>query len=222
MQVTSRLVPLLIVVLIVGIGGCSTSGDSDRGGSPATSVTSPTGGEGASEGSGTTMEPSDEDFAQLEALLVQEVEGYELQPNDVGDTGPSDLEKAQRDEGTDEGAEQLVETGFDLGYQKLYVNEDGDEIIIFVYRFASDEGAAAKCKADVERAEEQAPVVEPVEVPGVPTLYAYSGVDGGYEATAVGFARGPYCVRIIGIGEDRPDVETPAVQVAQQQYELLG
>jgi hypothetical protein len=156
-------------------------------------------------------------------MLVQQVPGYELQPDDVGDTGPSDLAKAKRDDGTKAGAEALVRNGFKLGYQKLYIDEAGDQIIIFAYDFDTTAGAKATCKSNAQRdiADEGKTQMSDVNVPGVPTDYARTGTDGEYSATVIEFATGPHCVRIVGNARARASYASPAATVATQQYQLL-
>jgi hypothetical protein len=209
----------ILIVSALALAGIGCSAD----GGNSTSPTPTTGQSDIGGGSTTNNQPTQADFAALEAKLVQDVPGFELQPDDVGDTGPSDLAKAQRDDGTKAGADLLVENGFRLGYQKLFVNDAGDQIIIFAYEFRTAAGATAHCKADARRTESQmgGNMTDDVAVPGVPTDFAKAGTEDGFTATIIQFATGPYCVRIIGNGEARPAFTTPAPEVAQQQYQRL-
>src|SRR5687768_7539691 len=75
------------------------------------------------------------------ALQISVPDGYMLQPDEMGDTGPSDLEKAVRDDGEDDARDVLTRTRFVRGYQRMWSRSEDDEIIAYVYQFADHAGA---------------------------------------------------------------------------------
>ena len=210
-------------VVIAG-AGCSSKGSERSTATTATTATTETTATTATTAPATApTRPSPAEFAALEQKLVQQVPDYVLEPDAVGDTGPSDLAKAKRDDGTKAGADLLVRNGFKLGYQKLFVDPAEDQVIIFAYDFNTVAGAKAMCQSDAQRdVEEQGktPMTE-LKVPGVPTVYARSGSDGKYSATVIEFTTGTHCIRIIGNGTARASFTSPAATVAKQQYQLL-
>ena len=126
---------LLVASLLVA-GACS---DDDDGGDAADASTSTT-----AEETATTCEADDADATELEALLADTVpDGFEQQADDVGDTGPSDLAKAVRDDGMEDASQALTELGFRRGYQRLWMNEADEQLIAFLYEFCDEEGASA-------------------------------------------------------------------------------
>ena len=67
-------------------------------------------------------------------LLITSVpSGYAQQPDSVGDTGPSDLAKAIRDDGSPDARAVLTQDGFVVGYQRLWRTADKREIIVFLF-----------------------------------------------------------------------------------------
>jgi hypothetical protein len=70
--------------------------------------------------------------------------GFALQADNVGDTGPSDLAKAVRDDGTAGGRAQLVGAKFIGGYQRLWAGAAStDRDVLYLYKFATTAGARA-------------------------------------------------------------------------------
>ena len=66
-------------------------------------------------------------FAALEALVISSVPvGFVAQPDAVGDTGPSDLAKAARDDGQPDALQALRAEGFVRGYQRLWLDQTRD------------------------------------------------------------------------------------------------
>ena len=133
----TRLGILLVVALVVMTGACS-----DDSGTSAADETTTT------ESSTTTDKSAacaadDADATELEALITDDVPtGFEQQPDAVGDTGPSDLAKAIRDDGNDDAEQVLTDLRFRRGYQRLWQTEDGDQLIVFLYEFCDPADAA--------------------------------------------------------------------------------
>jgi hypothetical protein len=112
---------------------------------------------------------------ELEALLPTSVPaGFEQQPDDVGDTGPSDLAKAIRDDGEDDARAVLTDAGFLRGYQRLWVDDDDSELIAFIYEFCDDAGAAAYKARDDAFGADGTTAFTPAGVPGAS---GYSATD---------------------------------------------
>ena len=81
----------------------------------------------------------------LAALLITNPHaGYRQQPDSVGDTGPSDLAKAIRDDGEPDARQALLSERFVRGYQRMWATASGaDQVVVFLYQFATDAGATA-------------------------------------------------------------------------------
>jgi hypothetical protein len=82
-------------------------------------------------------------FADLQALIVADVPaGFVEQPDSVGDTGPSDLAKATRDDhGAPHPRRELTRTRFVRGYQRLWLGPQSTQLIVFIYQFSKPAGA---------------------------------------------------------------------------------
>lgn len=155
----------------------------------------------------------------LEARLIAIVPaGYQRQADSVGDTGPSDLEKAVRDDGAPDARQVLTRDGFLGGYQRLWKKGAG-ELIDFVYRFAAPAGAADYQQRSVTDLRSSGGVSEfPVAgIPGAKGL-RHTGPEG--TSVSVTFTRGTYVSQVVVNGADA----TPAsvTQLAQQQYAKLA
>lgn len=152
--------------------------------------------------------------------------GYELQPDTAGNTGPADLAKAQRQTDTPEDAKQLQTDGFVVGYQEVFTKGDQDQVIVFVYQFATPEGANHTCatasSSVVAKANSQGITVTSTSV-AVPGAVAAKGEGVGRSITAVDFSRGVYCGRIVVTGPSAsPPPDDLAGTLAVQQYEQLA
>ena len=146
--------------------------------------------------------PTNADFVELEAKLITTVpDGYVAARDDVGDTGPSDFDKAVADEGDNpDAAEQLTAEGFELGYQRMWQTEDAN-LVVFLYRFATEGGAEANKQrtgammaAGIDGA---VPASRPV---GDGTTYDFTV--GGLELEASLMRVGRYVVVVQSIGAD--------------------
>ena len=148
--------------------------------------------------------PTPEHVVLERSLLTDVPPGFEQQPDDVGDTGPSDLAKAKRDAGRFT-AGLLDDGGFVAGYQRLWVKGDDDaEIVVYLYEFESPEAAAAyavKFHLDLT-AEVQDGGGTIFDVAGVPGAQGTGYDDGeGFLAHHVDFTSGPYVVRVVTNGD---------------------
>lgn len=136
--------------------GCSTSTSSTDKASGTTSVTTSAAVPASTTfPADTTENPPVAETSQTRALaakLIAAVPGYALQPNSVGDTGPSDLDKAVRDDGGPNARKELTSDHFVAGYQKLFLPPDkGRYVIFFVYQFADAAGATRYLQSSVKQ-----------------------------------------------------------------------
>jgi hypothetical protein len=180
--------------------------------------------------------------ADLEPLLIRTVPaGFEQQPDDVGDTGPSDLDKAASDDGDDEdnheGRDVLVANGFVAGYQRLWAKgvttgEDGepnvdeaDEIVDFLYCFKTAEGAAAYMQRSVDGNEESVAPEDHVTtftVSGIPGSKGWVGgsTEDGYGAVVL-FTKGGFMVQLVMSGATTADYRGLVSALTRDQYGRL-
>jgi hypothetical protein len=97
-------------------------------------------------------------FAQLADRIITHVPtGYVQQPFNVGDTGPSDLAKASRDDGEKNAVQIYRSEGFVRGYQQLWIDAQKRQIIVFLYQFKSGDGARRDFARSVEGYHSKAP-----------------------------------------------------------------
>jgi negative regulator of genetic competence, sporulation and motility len=128
-------------------------------------------------------------------LKISVPDGYMLQPDEVGDTGPSDLEKAVRDDGEDDARDVLTRTRFVRGYQRQWSRSEDDEIVSYVYQFADHAGA--------------------VEYTNRLTA------DPNFATSSVTFVKGPYSVQVVVNGSTPTGLETLVSALAEEQYSRL-
>lgn len=168
-------------------------------------------------GSGTSSPAAD----ALEGRLLREVPaGYERQPDSVGDTGPSDLEKAIRDDTGPDAREVLTNARFLAGYQRLWAKGDDANIIDFLYEFEAPEGAAAYMERTVSGISEADGDAAAFEVPGVPGARGLRASSDEGAGAVVVFTRGRYLAQIVVAGPDA--VTSLPADLARQQYAALG
>ena len=171
-------------------------------------------------GSGTA---SPETEALVPRLLTEVPAGYEQQPDNVGDTGPSDFEKAVRDDGSPDARQVLEADGFVAGYQRLWTKDEEGTIIDFVYRFSAPSGAEhyrdrtlASFREEIEGAE-----VTELSVPDVPGARGVRVIEDDEHTAVVFVTRNGILGQVVIIGPDAA-TDTVPVALARQQYERLG
>lgn len=169
------------------------------------------------EGSGTASPETD---ALVPRLLAELPAGYEQQPDNVGDTGPSDLEKAVRDDGQPDARQVLEDDGFVAGYQRLWTKDEEGTIVDFVYRFSRPEGATHYRDRTLESFEDEANVTE-LAVPGVPDAKGIRVVEDDEHTAVVFVTRGGFLGQVVVIGPEAATDDVP-VALARQQYDRLG
>jgi hypothetical protein len=147
--------------------------------------------------------------------------GFTLQPDSVGDTGPSDLAKAARDDGSAGAAILLTQDGFVAGHQRLWAQKsDGTYVVIFLYRFDNPTGAARYEQHGVGlMVGDPSARKTSVSVPGISGATGLTGTVQGRPVDAVAYVKGDYLVQVGMQGTSAsPGV---AIQLAQDQFARL-
>ena len=172
---------------------------------------------------GTKVGPSSD--SELAALLVTTVPtGFTQQADDVGDTGPSDLAKAVRDDDTPGVADALRKEGFVRGYQRLWVGPNDAEIIMFVYQFGSATGAQADFDRNRPNVVRQAPPGSaPFPVDGLPAVgtAALAAMSEDGAAAVVLFTTGVYTVQVVCNAPSSAGLQERVSGIARDQYARL-
>jgi hypothetical protein len=158
--------------------------------------------------------------AALERLLVTDLPpGYQLEPDDIGTTGPTDREKAARDSyAEDADAVRRALRGFVAGYQRLWMANDGyDQVTVQLYEFETAAGAEAFSRlvdADPNDGTEPFEVVGVAGARGTMTQYEHGST------SVAQVAVGTYAVRVQAAGR----TTTPAMvsDLLAQQVSRLG
>jgi len=125
------------LLVLAAFAAAACGGGSDSGAAQSTSTTEPR----TTTTRATACEADDRDPRELEPVMVAEVGGFRRSPDEVGDTGPSDLAKAIRDDGQPDAEAVLEGTGFRRGYQRLWANDADEELVLFLYEFCKADGA---------------------------------------------------------------------------------
>jgi len=206
---------------VVGLAACSSS--SKGASSSPTSAGTPTSAD-------TTTAPADgatvpAQSTSLEHLLIANVpKGFTRQADDVGDTGPSDLAKAIRDDDDPRAGKAFRAERFLRGYQRLWVGPKQSEILVFVYQFATAAGA----KHDFERDKaalqaEQPPGSKTFSIPGFPaaTSTAILGTSTDTSAAIALFTVGPYNAQVVSHGTDPAGLQQQTTKLATDQRNRL-
>ncbi len=161
----------------------------------------------------------------LAEKLVPSIDGYNIQPNSIGDTGPSDLQKAI-DDGPDmtSARKELTDDHFVVGYQRMFAAPSQTRfIILFVYQFGDAAGAK-----DYTATLNAASLIPDGDVtpkrdaaPGIPGATGIESTSDGLTTHAVLFSKGRYSV-MIATNDGHGDTASPTVlDIAKQQYGLL-
>jgi hypothetical protein len=204
----------LAVLATLTLAGCTGGG---KGKSTAGGEVDQTG----TEAPTTSGVKSMEELAK--ALKISVPEGYLLQPDEVGDTGPSDLEKAVRDDGEDDARDVLTRTRFVRGYQRMWSRSDDDEIIAYVYQFADHAGAVEytnRLTADAG-AQTAGVTIERFTVPSIAGSIGVNGWDATFATSTVTFVKGPYSVQMVVNGSSPTGLQSLVTALAEEQYSRL-
>ncbi len=167
-------------------------------------------------------------FDELSAHIITTVpNGFVLQPDSVGNTGPSTLEKAINDDGQPDAATALRNEGFVRGYQRLWGGPDDAQIIVFLSQFETPEGARrAFAREKGNYASELPPGVhvKKFAVPGMPAdrSLGIAGSDNTGAAGIVYFTTDVYAVQINCNTTTPQRLQTRATAIAQAQFNRLN
>lgn len=170
--------------------------------------------------SSTTDAAASASGTQLAALLIMNPPpDFVVQPDSVGDTGPSDLAKAASDDGKPDATTALTADGFVAGYQRLWATQDNRRLIVFLYQFRDAAGAAAYRKRTIDNdASDPTNRAAPSPVSSIPGAVALISASQP-SVVVVLFAKGSYLVQIVG---DAPTgARALAEEMAKQQYGRL-
>lgn len=210
--------PLLLIAAVaclpLVLGACSSSAStaprgsvvadsSGTGGAPANSVAA-------------TADP-------LEALLITSVPaGYSREPDDVGDTGASDLAKAISDDGRTDAKAILINAGFVRGYQRLWQSDSQHQIVVFIYQFKTAEGAVSFNTDGLNRIRSDATIQSKAfPITGIPDAVGLSATGTTYSGAAAFFTKGVYMVQIHIVDPSVASSEKVAQQIASDQFSRL-
>ena len=217
------LAALTVAAMVVPIG-CSSDDPIETKGAATERTTTSAGAGNAStttaDGAGSSV-PSDAGFAALEARLITEVpDGFEQQADDVGDTGPSDLDKAVRDDGTPDARKELAAEGFVRGYQRLWLSPKEQQIIVFLYQFETPEGAAAAAKRSLGMFGGPGEETQTFTVDGIPGAEGRAGSGPQAGGSVVLFTSASYLAQIVTNAS--PQTELSSLTVADGKALLIA
>ena len=150
--------------------------------------------------------------------------GFVLQPDSVGDTGPSDLAKAVRDESSKNARQLLTRDGFSAGFQRLWQSPSGDaQNILFLYKFRTAAGASAfeRQKATTLPDARTGPRPAPFAVSGIPGATGFTLHDRAGSAAVIVFSKGVYSVMAVANSKSAVDLAGDVTALAQAQNSLL-
>ena len=206
----------LALLATLPLTACGGAGDGD----PSTA-------EGQVETSTTFKAPSVkvaktyEDLAK--ALNIKAPEGYLLQPDQVGDTGPSDIVKASRDDGGNDAQDFLTRTGFVRGYQRMWSRAADDDFIVYLYQFGDNAGAVEYTNrlATVAGTPPAGVTMDRFEVAGIDGAVGVNLSDPTFATSSVIFVKGPYSVQIEVNAKKLIGLQPLASALAEEQYSRL-
>ena len=157
------------------------------------------------------------------ALNISAPDGYMLQPDQVGDTGPSDVVKASKDDGGADAQEFLTRTGFLRGYQRMWSRSESDDFIIYLYQFATPAGALEytnRLAADAMTPESDVTLGQ-FEVPALGGAMGVNATAKAFANSSVTFVKGPYSVQVVVNSTTPLGLESLATALAEEQYSRL-
>ena len=150
-------------------------------------------------------------------------EGYAVLPDNVDDTGPSDLDKAVSDDGGADARDVLTADHFVRGYQREWSLDENDQIISYVYQFADHAGAADYTRRVTE--DSQSPTGSTAlgrfTVPDIDGAVGVNGSDPSFASSTVTFVKGPYSVQVVINGAKPAGLQSLATSMAEEQYDRL-
>ena len=167
----------------------------------------------------------------LAALILTTVpSGYNLQNDDVAQTGPTDLAQAADVDQSPSARRALLVTGFVTGYQRQWASPDGFTIDqIFLYEFQSPKGAqgyAQHWRDTLVSTNQVGTVLDSFTPAFIPGAFGLKEGDKIGSTAVVMFAKGSYAVEATvngGVGASGAPVDQsgPATSLAVAQYQTL-
>jgi hypothetical protein len=164
-------------------------------------------------------------------ILATVPSGYARDPDDVGQTGPTDAAKAAQDDVSRTARHALVVTGFVAGYQRQWTSPDGYTIDTdFLYQFQSAKGAqgyAQHWQDTLLRTNQQSFALQSFTPAFIPGGSGLEGRDKTGSTAVVIFAKGLYAVEAtVNAGTALPgavavDESGAATSLAAAQYSKL-
>jgi hypothetical protein len=232
----SAFAALLVVFVVVVGAACSSSGsggDSSEStvtdGSVIGTTTTLEAASTTPSSAGTTTTTIDPDYAALAKLLPTNVpSGLPLQPDQLADTGATNLAKAIQDDVSNDAAGLLRSAGFVIGYQRAWADSDAiRQNTLFLYQFKTAAGAAQYAAARASSLEnENSPIADagapiarfPVLIPGAIGLHSESTRS---SFGAVAFSKGVYSVVALVTDAGKVDQSANAAALAAAQNLLI-
>jgi hypothetical protein len=208
---------------------CSSSGGGSAGTPTTVPATAPRSHPTTTTAPATT--PTTTPADPLDSLILGDILGYTRQPNDVADTGPTDIAKATLDDvgcnvGCDARAE-LVSAGFERGYERQWSNVDASlaqtQDFIFLYRFQTPNGAGryAQHWRDTLLTTNQGAAVAGFTPAFVPGGIGLRVTDTTGSTGIVIVTKGQYAVKAQVTGGANVDESGPASSLAALQFQRL-
>lgn len=193
--------PRLLLSLMIVLALASCDGGSDESGDKKATTTT--------TAKATTTTLDDHPVGRL--ILTDSATGFEVQPNEVADTGPVDLEKAAEDDGEADAEDALRAAGFVHGYQRYWQDNANRGIFILVYEF--DGEAGAKAYFDRTTAGFDSANFTRFDAPDVPGAIAVENSDAEIPSAAISFTKGKYLAQVVCDGfSDRALIQAIAFQ----------
>lgn len=159
------------------------------------------------------------------AYILQTVpSGFVLQPAARTDTGPTDFDKAVRDDVSANGETALRNAGFMDGYQRTWTSVGGlDRNTVLLYRFRTPQGAAGYVDHWLAALTAGGSGVTPrvFEPPLVSGGVGVTVDSAGAETAVVVVARGNYAVQVVAEGAAGTNQENAAAALAGAQLARL-
>ena len=203
----NRLISVLVCALFA-IGGCSGDDSGQDDASTASSAPTVTDATTTTTTSTTTTTETSvcsangRDPAELAALLADDVPAeYARHADDFGYTGPSDLDKAARDDSGADAAAVLTELKFARGYQRLWQTEGSDQLILFVYEFCDETGAAGYLSRTRDSFTASDSTLEPFTPTSIPAEIGYRRDEDGVGVVTLPTQTGRYLVQVVSVGD---------------------
>jgi hypothetical protein len=167
--------------------------------------------------------------ALADLILSTGPPGFELQADDVADTGPTNLAKATDDDVSPDGGRALMSSGFQGGYQRQWTSVDagtGNTLsadFAFLYQFATPEGAQAYVQhwRLTSLNTNQDAAIQSFTPPFIPGAFGLSVIDKRGSTAAVMFSKGQYAVQVLVSGGPLIDQSGAATDMAFAQYQRL-